>query len=312
MLLALLGRLGDCHRWVARSARHWSLSAFWERNVKTRFKIQILIGGFLFLECAAAIANSGWVVEKKTDPLTDEGVTTAISTYSAGRVKRTVVVRCIGKQLNVIFDFGEFLNNDQVPIRYRLNKTPLTEAKWFPSAEGTAVFADEDAEIARMLMQGGTFIVEAEDYRGQPHRSTFNLSGSSGAIQPVLKQCGLSSAGMDQEIEGLRKDIALDLERWGKKNISMGKRVLMSLGAYNGPQDSTIEPGFALAVQRFYDDYIAKCKEGKLQGVTCTAHRITWEPGWPQPQIMPPILAVIHEQAPVQLREEVGKLKMGE
>ncbi|OGS81731.1 MAG: hypothetical protein A2061_02540 [Gallionellales bacterium GWA2_59_43] len=118
-----------------------------------------------------AVASPGWVLDEKVDPLTEEKVSTAISSYAAGLAQRSAVVRCKGKKLEVYFGFGEFLDNDQVPVRYRLDKKPLVDEKWFPSAEGTAVFAREDADVARLLLKGTTFIIEAEDFthdnRGQ-------------------------------------------------------------------------------------------------------------------------------------------------
>lgn len=264
----------------------------------------------ILAHASLAIAGQGWALDEKVDPLTDEKVTTALSSYAVGLAQRSAVVRCKGTKLEVYFGFGEFLNNDQVPVRYRLDKEPLVDEKWFPSAEGTAVFAHEDADIARLLMKGSTFIIEAEDFRGQPHRASFDLSGTKQTLSRVLKQCGVSEAGLDQEVEGLRREIALDLERWGPKNIVTNKNILRALGAYDGPQDTTIDPAFALAVQRFYDDYIQQCRENKMSGVNCGSLHIFWESG--MKPVMPPVSAVIYERAPGDLKKEAGKLRMGE
>ena len=257
-----------------------------------------------------AMAGPGWVLDEKVDPLTDEKIATAMSNYAVGLAQRSAVVRCKGTKLEVYFGFGEFLNNDRVPVRYRLDKNPLVDEKWFPSAEGTAVFAHEDAEIARLLIKGTTFIIEAEDFRGQPHRASFDLSGARQTLSHVLQQCGVSEAGLDQEVEGLRREIALDLERWGPKNISTNKRILRALAAYDGPQNTTIEPAFALAVQRFYDYYLQQCREKKLSGSNCDSLHIFWKSG--MEPVMPPVSAVIYERAPAGLKDEAGKLRVGE
>lgn len=257
-----------------------------------------------------ATASPSWVLDEKIDPLTDQKISTAISSYSVGLAQRSAVVRCKGTKLEVYFGFGEFLNNDRVPVRYRLDKEPLAEEKWFPSAEGTAVFAGEDADIARLLLKGSTFIIEAEDFRGQPHQASFDLTGSKQTLTRVLQQCGVSEIGMDRQVEGLRREIALDLERWGPKNISMNKNILRALGVYDGPQDTTIEPAFAVAVQGFYDDYIERCRENKLSGTNCDSLHIFWKSG--MKPIMPPVSAVLYERAPDELKKEAGKLRMGE
>ncbi|MDR0769662.1 MAG: hypothetical protein LBE75_00470 [Burkholderiales bacterium] len=257
-----------------------------------------------------AIAGSGWVLDEKIDPLTDERVATATSSYAVGLAKRSAIVRCKGTKLEVYFGFGEFLNNDLVPVRYRLDKELLVDEKWFPSAEGTAVFAREDTDIARLFMKGTTFIIEAEDFRGQPHRASFDLSGARKILSRVLQQCSLSEAGLDQKVKGLRREIALDLERWGPKNIATNKNILRALGAYDGPQDTTIDAAFALSVQRFYDDYLLQCKENKLSGRNCNSLHIFWKSE--MKPVTPPISAVIYERAPSDLKKEAGKLRVGE
>ena len=127
-------------------------------------------------------ASAGWELEKKTDPLTDKVIATATSSYLEGTTRRAAIVRCTGLQLEVLFVFGEFLGDGNVLIKYRADRLPPVDASWLPSANGTAVFADNDADIARMLAKGTSFIIEAMDFRGQPHRSTFDLNG---AAQPI-------------------------------------------------------------------------------------------------------------------------------
>ncbi len=276
-------------------------------------QLQSLCRWLLVFVPTAAVAGSGWLLDKKVDPLTDQNVVTALSSYSVGITKRTAIVRCTGAKLEVYFDFGEFLNNDLVPIRYRVDKASLVDEEWFPSADGTAVFAKEGAELARLLMGGSMLIIEAQDFRGQPHRASFDLTGANTALKPVLEQCGVSQVGMDQQIEGLRREVALELERWGPKTISMNKRILASLGAYNGAQDTSIGPDFALAVQSFYDAYISKCRDGQLRGVKnnyCYSLRVFWKAG--MRPVMRAISAVIYEQSPSELKQEAGKLGMGE
>lgn len=274
------------------------------------WKLLILVTVVGVAYASLAVASPGWVLDEKIDPLTDEKVSTATSSYSVGLVQRSAFVRCKGTKLEVYFGFGEFLNNDQVPVRYRLDKEPLVDDKWFPSAEGAAVFAREDAEIARLLIKGNTFIIEAKDFRSQPHRASFDLSGTRKTLSRVLQQCGISEVGLDQEVEGLRHEIALDLERWGQKNISMNKSVLRALGAYYGPQDTSIEPAFAQAVQRFYDEYIQQCRDKKLSGINCDSLQIFWNSGIKP--VMPPVSAVIYERAPDELKTEAGKLRIGD
>jgi hypothetical protein len=244
------------------------------------------------------------------DPFTDQCVVTALASYAEGMSKRTACIRCAGAKLDVCFDFGEFLADDRVSIRYRIDKGPVANEEWFPSAEGTAVFANEPAELVRFLMRGSMLNIEAQDFRGQPHRASFDLAGASALLKAVLDNCGVSDIGMHLLVEGLRREVGLELERWGPKNISINKRILARLGAYDGALDTSIEPKFAIAVQRFYDAYISKCRDGELNGASCESLRIFWKAG--MTPVMPPISAVIYERAPSDLMHEAGDLKMGE
>ena len=89
-----------------------------------------VVGFYLWLSLAGSSAfASGWSVEKKVDPLTDEIV--AIAYFS-----NQVFVRCTESNLEVYFDFNQFLDDDRIPVRYRVDKEPLIEEKWSPSATG--------------------------------------------------------------------------------------------------------------------------------------------------------------------------------
>ena len=160
----------------------------------------------------SSIANSGWLFDKKVDPLTDEVVSTAILAYTAGASKRAAVVRCRKETFDVYFDFGKFLDNEKIPVRYRVDKVPLVEEEWLPAGR-TGVFADDKAGLVRQLMNGAMFIIEATDYRGQPHRASFNIIGASDALKPVLQQYGISEVGLEQQIDGLRRNVAFELEQ---------------------------------------------------------------------------------------------------
>ena len=254
--------------------------------------------------------SDAWSIQQDTDALTDETVTRVISTNVAGVREQMAVVRATGRRLDLYVDFGEYLSDDFVPIRYRVDKAAVANESWSPSAEGTSVFAAEPAELTRLLMQASVIVLEAQDYRGQPHRATFSLAGAGPLFQLVLDQCGISHVGMEKEIPGLRRDIAIELESWGPMTIASSRRILAHIGWYNGPSESRLDPDFAIAVQRLYDEYVRKCKAGRIRGVNCDSLQIFWNAGI-EP-IMPPVSAVIYELAPAALQKEAGRLKMGD
>ncbi len=132
-----------------------------------------------------------WNLDQGIDPLTDEEIFVARTEYREGIHTRSVTVRCAGGEFSVYFGFDEFLDDDPVVIRYRVDKAELQQDRWVPSARGTAVFADKPANLAYQLAHGSQFIIEVEDFRGVRDRSAFSLQGSSAAILPVMTACGV-------------------------------------------------------------------------------------------------------------------------
>ena len=244
-----------------------------------------------------AIAQDKWSFEERIDELTDKKI--AVASHNPTR-KTGVSVRCEQRtkrrgKFEVYFVFGEYLNRKTVPIRYRIDKGTLVEDKWWPSAKGTGVFASpgHGAEITRQMMRGSKVIVEATDFRGQRHRIRFGLAGASKAIEPVLQLCSISRIALHEKIQGLRKEISLEMELWGPKNIRVNKKILSALGDYDGTIDDKIESSFALAVQKFYD---ARVK------VRSSLNKL----------VKPHVSMIIYRTAPEALKKEAGKLFIGD
>lgn len=258
----------------------------------------------------AVASDSRWKLDTKTDPFTDETVTTAVGLSGTGIREKKAVVRCKGMELSTYFVFPEYLGSDLMNVKYRVNKKIPVEERWFPSSKGTAVFAGDDAHLARLLMTGDSFIIEVTDFRGVPNTASFDLSESRDFIASVLKKCEIDEVGLHEKIPGLRLDIALELERWGPQNISVNKQILSSLGRYDGPQNSFIEPDFAMAVQSFYDSYIKRCRQKKITGTSCRSMRIFWKNN--MKPVMPSASFLIYERATGNLKGEAGKMSIGE
>lgn len=280
-------------------------------NNQVRVAFRLMISASIALTSASlAGAATNWSLYQSADPLTDQHVVTASTSYSEGWREKQVAVRCVGKKLEVFVHFGEFLSTDDVTIRYRFDKNSLVEENWATSAKGTAVFANESADIARLLMRGKRFIIEAVDFRGQPYRATFDLKGSSEKIASVLKECGKSYLGFDKNGQSVRREIALEMDRWGPKNILVKKKILKALEFYAGVLNSTIEPEFAVAVQFFYDDYASACRKGLVTSTSCDLYRWGWKDK--NPKLVPSVSGVIYNSAPAQFKDEAGRLLINE
>jgi hypothetical protein len=60
------------------------------------------------------------------------------------------------------------------------------------SSDGTAVFARDQVEIARLWMRSARFVIETTSEQYEPRRAAFALTGSGRVIRRVLEQCGIA------------------------------------------------------------------------------------------------------------------------
>jgi hypothetical protein len=157
--------------------------------VNSKWFVTLSICAFLY--SVNVVANDKWVLDSGKDPLTDAKVVTARSSYTEGIVKKFAVVRCVDKKLEIFFDFGEFLGDKNIPVRYRFDSGQLYDREWPPSADGTAVFSDFPEIIGLEFMKDSKFIIEATDFRGVPHRDSFELTDGHDAIKAVMASCDI-------------------------------------------------------------------------------------------------------------------------
>lgn len=140
-----------------------------------------------------------WELRQGVDSLTDEEIYTAKSAYKKGSRMRSVAVMCVEGDFDVYFEFDQFLGDDPVVMRFRVDKADLQHGRWDLAVGGTAVFADMPKNVAYQLAHGSSFIVEAQDFRGVQHRSVFDLKGSTAAILPVMTACNIDDVPPPQE-----------------------------------------------------------------------------------------------------------------
>jgi hypothetical protein len=273
------------------------------KNISATYFVAALV---LALMCSSpSNAMAIWLSTQTTDPITDQTVTTATTEYAAGAWNRSIVVRCTGKELETFVDFGEYLNDDTASVQYRFDKDAVEKGLWTPGGGGTAVFAYESRDVARRMVTGSTFVLEATDFQGQPHRALFDITGAGPSVSRVLSQCGVTAHGLEDSVPGLRKEVALELERWGPKHILIGKQILTALGTYSGSMDSVVEPQFAIAVQKLYDDFVAGCRAHGGLGTTCRELRVYWDRGETH---YAGAVSVIYDKSPGRFKKAYGDL----
>lgn len=254
------------------------------------------------------VASAQWKFRTEVDELDDVKITTASIDVGNLLEQDSIVLKCKNNYLEAYVTFATYLNNDEVLIKYRVDKGPLKKEKWFPSADGKAMFADEAADFARALARGNQLIIEAEDYRGSLYREKFSLAGSASAIYPVLQICGRGTQAPHERLSNVRRDVSLNAERMGPSTTENAKAVLKAMGFYDGEIDGTKNDQFFVALSTFFEDYLIRCRRGEVAGTVCRGWKILKfdERSTPLPSL------ALYEMAPEPYRGRLGKLKIGE
>lgn len=270
--------------------------------------ILIAILATQFLSYTAIAASVKWTYRTDKDEMDDSKISVASAGVTKANKSYVVLIRCADGKLDAYVRFDTYLGNDSRPVRYRVDKRPLVNEIWLPSAKGTAVFADEDAEFARALSRGNQLLVEVEDFRGVKHRVKFSLEGAAAAIIPVLNDCGASIEAVHDRLPNVSRQVSLNVERLGPKGTEFGKEALKALGYYEGPIDSAKTDKFYIALSSFYQDYLDRCRAGKKVRTYCMAWRNSKyaEGSKPLPS------SALYEMAPKRIKSKLGKLRIGD
>src|SRR5262245_647853 len=154
-----------------------------------RSVVHSVLVGLLSLASAKALADAAWSLERSSDPRTGATLATAFTIYREGPLAKGAVVRCRERTLEVYVELGEPLGRARAPVKYRADKSGWRSEEGAVSSDGSAVFARNQAEIARLWMRGARFVIETTSARGEPRRAAFVLTGSSQVIRRVLEQC---------------------------------------------------------------------------------------------------------------------------
>lgn len=255
-------------------------------------------------------AGPSWELIRSKDEMTDEPRVSAQLLNSESRDGNVLTVRCAGRKLEVFVTFNEYLGNDSRPVKYRVDQQAPQPDSWSVSAKGTAVFSPESADFARQLLPAKKVLIEAADFRDVAHRAAFEWTAGAQHIGEVLKACNSPLEGLESKIPGLRKKMALEMERWGPKNILTKKQTLAAVAGFTGEINDQMTPEFALAAQQFSDEYMAKCRAGKIRGSNCDTIKILSK--MKDEEIPWSVSSVIYEVAPRSIKKEMGDLRISD
>jgi hypothetical protein len=244
----------------------------------------------------ATAAHAEWSYAARQDS------TTAYASY--GRVG--AMIRCIDGRLEAFVDFDEFLSNRSVSVAWKTDNSDERTGRWYPSSDGTALFVDEQADFARALIAGNRVTIEPTG----GDRVTLDLSGSGTAIRRVLSDCGFPEVSREN-LEGVDKHIALEVERWGPKSTRAYKEVLADAGFYDGDIDGEQDDALFVAATAFYNDYIERCRDGESLGLSCDILQRSLRARISNPP-MPLLRRALYETAGGSLQGQLAELSAEE
>lgn len=262
---------------------------------------------------AAAVqapAGQAWELVSSKDGMTDELTISAELLGGDTRDRTVLSVRCTGSVLEVLATFNAYLGTDSRPVKYRVDQHPPQDETWSVSEKGISVFALEEGHFARQLMGAKKLLIEATDFSGVALRTAYEWAPGGNQIAQVLTACKRPLQGLETTVPGLRKTLAVQLERWGPRNIQIYKRALAGMGGFAGEPDGQMTPEFALAIQAYLDSYSARCKAGKVRGRNCEIVKALARVHILDRELQ--ASSVIYEQAPKSLQKEVANLRLYE
>lgn len=258
-----------------------------------------------------------WRLSNSTDELYRKEITTAYATSKIKYDTLFVYVRCSGDDFDVIIDYDTYLGSDRLDIMYRFDNSNLVTDITYPSTTGTSIFISDESNFARELMRSNTVIIGVKDYRGTRHNVKFNLSGSYNKIKKVMNACDIpleriperndteaSGSSISELNDKISSHVSNSIERWGPNHVRLSKELLHVQGYYSEEINLDKNLDFYLAVQKYYDDQIERCKSPTFDALFCPIDGVK--------STKHPVSSVLYITATKDIKEKLGPLKINE
>jgi hypothetical protein len=252
-----------------------------------------IVGAVVF--SMPAWAQDTWTLKKKIDALTDDQIVIASQMVEVSDGFAGVAVRCDDGEVKTFIFFQKSVDGEYVNVRYRIGQAPLQSEGWIVSGDGNAVYpSSEQRRLARELMNGGNFIVEIENTKGERRRATFSLAGSKKAITAALQACGAPLSDPRDIDPKLMQEVVKYIDIVPYSELLAQKKSLIRLGYYKGPVNKHLDVQYAQAVQKAYENYLDRCDQGLVKGDACRSRDLTRQER-PNDLYKPPVYPVMRE-----------------
>lgn len=157
-----------------------------------RLLIIALLTSLPALACAAT-NSGGWLVQSATDPLDDSQIITVAKDAEQGRnylgEPVTLVLRCKSKRAQMFIAWHEYLGQEGLYVRYRIDKGVLQGGGWLSSNDQTATFYANPEGMISDLLKGSRLVARTTPYDSNTITAVFDLTGLRDAAEPLIKAC---------------------------------------------------------------------------------------------------------------------------
>jgi Type VI secretion system VasI, EvfG, VC_A0118 len=110
------------------------------------------------------------------------------------QVRPLLIVRCLSKRTEAFVFTGSALTiepqTEDHTVSFRFDDEQATTVRWPDSAEHDALFAPDAVEFAQRVMHAQTLRFGYTPHNAAPVEAHFEVSGLTGLIEPVAKECG--------------------------------------------------------------------------------------------------------------------------
>lgn len=152
-------------------------------------------------QSAAAEASGGaWRVSRTQSAMDDSrGVTLVLeadnrTSATLGTTYASLFVACKENSTTIAIDWDTFVNNESVPVTYRIDDAPATTRTWNVSTdyELTGRWNGTGIDLIRQLAEADRFVVEVTPYGDGVQQARFNVSGLDTHLPDLAEACGWS------------------------------------------------------------------------------------------------------------------------
>lgn len=141
-------------------------------------------------------ANSKWITNTKTDPLTDKSIYTSMLIADEGKGRYgdpvAMIARCQNNKTEMYIIWDSYLGSDSIRTTYRVGKNPAKTSNWDLSTDSKAAFfpGTPIPTLKEFISaEDPSFVANVTPYNESPVTAIFDITGAEAALADIRKGC---------------------------------------------------------------------------------------------------------------------------